>query len=172
VTTLTPKAMATVMTGNASCAKGNDVANDATADNAYPLHGKITWTFNETYTDLITAAAKPYKMQAMVSFLGFSPTIQDVVDVGGIVLSGVNAGAVVSGQVWYDAVAKTGGASGYNTGYELDLLGSAKCEDDPAGPPGAALNNANILQVLAGGGASTPSLLGSVTPGLSFDFGE
>jgi hypothetical protein len=175
VTGLTPKAQATSITGNASCAQGNDVPNDATVANAYALHGKITWTFNQTYNDLITALPKPYKMQAMVTVLGFNPTPPgDSIDVGGIVLSGVNAGAMVSGGVWFDPVLKTGGATGYNTGYELDLAAAAGCADDPASPtpPGAALNDANIGIVLSGTGATTPSLLGTVRNGLSFDFGE
>jgi len=172
VTGLTAKAQATSITGNASCAQGNDIANDATAANAYALHGKITWTFNQTYNDLLTNLPKPYKMQAMVSVLGFSQVNADAIDVGGIVLSGVNAGATVSGGVWFDPVLKTGGASGYNTGYELDLAAAAGCADDPVGPPGAALNDANIGTVLSGSGATSPSLLGSVVNGLSFDFGE
>jgi hypothetical protein len=175
VTGLTAKAQATVITGNASCAQGNDVPNDATAANAYTLHGKVTWTFNQTYTDLITLAVKPYKMQAMISVLGFNPTPPgDSIDIGGIVLSGVNAGASVSGGVWFDPVIKTGGASGYNTGYELDLASAAGCADDPASPtpPGSALDDANIGIVLSGSGAATPSLLGTVRPGFSFDFGE
>jgi hypothetical protein len=178
---LTAKSMAVSITGNASCAQDApaspgpatfDIENDATKNNAYPLHGKITWTFNETYNDLITALPKPYKMQAMVQVLGFSDTLVDVIDVGGTVLTGVNAGAAASGSVWFDPVAKTGGNTGYNTGYEIDLFTAVGCQDDPAVGPGATVDNANLLQVLSGGGASTPSLLGSVTGGIDFSFGE
>jgi hypothetical protein len=166
---LTAKAEAISFLGNTSCANGaTAVAADATAANAYPPNGKITWTFNQTYVDLTTALVHPYKMQADVALLGFNPTPgPDVVDVGGIVLTGLNAGATVSGSIWEDPVALTHGASGYNTGYELDLATAAGCAD---GTP----NNANILIVLSGGGgASATSLLGSNLPNsLSFDFGE
>jgi hypothetical protein len=168
VSGLTAKSAAVSITGNASCASdAPNMAIDATAANAYPLHGKITWTFNQTYVDLITAFVKPYKMQVMVQVLGFNPGFLDVIDVGGIVLSGVNAGAAVSGQVWFDPVAKTGGATGYNTGYEIDLVNASGCAD--AVP---VAGNANITKVLSGSGLATPSLLGSAVPGLSFDFGE
>jgi hypothetical protein len=164
------------LTGNASCASGaTAVAADATAASAYPLNGKLTWTFTQTYTDLITAKIKPYKMQAALSLLGFDPVLPDVVNLGGQVLTGVNAGALLAttasgpspSNIWEDPVSKTGGASGYNTGYELDLASAVGCADGTAG-------NANILQVLSGGGgASSTSLLGSApTNGLIFEFGE
>jgi ribosomal protein S28E/S33 len=178
---LTAKSAAVSITGNASCAQDApaspgpptfDVENDATAANAFPLSGKITWTFNETYVDLISLLVKPYKMQAMVEVLGFTGTVGDVIDVGGIVLSGVNAGAIVSGSVWFDPVAKTGGASGYNTGYEIDLGSAVGCQDDLTAGPDPNVNNANIGTVLSGGGPATLSLLGSSTAGLQFDMGE
>jgi hypothetical protein len=167
ISTLTPKSQAVSLTGNASCANGPTAeAADATAALAYPLNGKITWTFTQTYTDLITAKAKPYKMQAGVAALGFNPAGPDVLDIGGIVLSGVNAGAAVTGNIWEDPVAKTGGATGYNTGYELDLAAAVGCADGTAG-------NANLTQVLSGGGGSSAtSLLGSSATGLAFAFGE
>jgi len=153
--------------GNSGCANGaTAVAADATANDAYPLNGKITQKWAATYTDLIKLIPKNFTSQAAVSLLGFNPVGPDVVDVGGIVLTGVNAGANVSGNIWEDPVAKTGGASGFNTGYELDLASAAGCAD---GTP----NNANILIVLSGGGgASATSLLGSTTTGLSFKTGE
>jgi hypothetical protein len=164
---LTPKSQAVSLKGNASCASGATAeAADASAAAAYPLNGKITWTFNETYTDLITAKVKPYKMQAGIAALGFNPAGPDVLDIGGLVLSGVNAGAAVLGNIWEDPVAKTGGATGYNTGYELDAAPALGCVDGTAG-------NANILQVLSGGGGSSAtSLLGSTAAGLAFQFGE
>jgi hypothetical protein len=168
---VTGKSQAVVLTGNGTCATGDGVDDDANAANAWPINGKITWTFNETYTDMISLGIKPYKMQADVAILGFNPGFLDVVDVGGITLSGINVGTQVSGQIWEDPVAKTGGASGFNTGYELDLLSAAGCADNTPG-------NANILQVLSGGGNlngddSSTSLLGSVgVSGLSFDAGE
>jgi hypothetical protein len=165
--TLTPKSQAAALSGNASCASGATAqAADASAAAAYPLNGKITWTFTQTYTDLITAGTKPFKMQADVAALGFNPAGPDVLDLGGIVLSGINAGAQVSGNIWEDPVAKTGGATGYNTGYELDAAPALGCVD---GTP----NNANIAQVLSGGGGATAtSLLGSSATGLVFSFGE
>jgi hypothetical protein len=166
--TLTPKAQTTALLGNLSCANGAAaVAADATAATAYPGNGKITWTFTQTYNDVITGLPKPFKMQADVALLGFNAGLGvDVVDVGGIVLSGVNAGAAVSGNIWEDPVALTHGASGYNTGYELDLVSAGGCADGTA-------SNANILQVLSGGGGtSATSPLGGTANGLSFDFGE
>jgi hypothetical protein len=93
---LHPKSAASSLLGNASCANGATAqAVDATKANVYPLNGKITWTFNETYNDLTNGAPKPYKMQADIGLLGFVPGSLDVVDVGGIVLSGANVGASV-----------------------------------------------------------------------------
>lgn len=153
--------------GNASCANGAAaVAVDATVADAYPLTGKITQKWTSTFTDLLTASPKNYASQSAITLLGFNPTLPDVVDVGGLVLSGVNAGANVSGDIWEDPVAKTGGASGYNTGYELDLASAAGCAD-------TTVNNANLAIVLSGGGgASGTSLLGSTTSGLTFKTGE
>jgi hypothetical protein len=84
----------------------------------------------------------------------------------------VNAGAMVSGGVWFDPVAKTGGASGYNTGYEIDLSSAVGCQDDATVGPDPNVDNANITTVLSGGGPSTLSLLGSSTPGLQFTMGS
>jgi hypothetical protein len=153
--------------GNATCANGATAqAVDATAADAYPLTGKITQKWTATYTDLLNLATKNYASQSAISLLGFDPVLPDVVDVGGTVLTGVNAGAAVSGNIWEDPVAKTGGATGYNTGYELDLASAAGCADGTAG-------NANLTIVLSGGGgASSNSLLNSPTNGLSFDSGE
>jgi hypothetical protein len=175
VSGLTAKAQATALLGNATCAQAPEV--DPNANDAYPLNGKITWTFNQTYNDLATGLPKPFKMQADIALLGIAQHGDgaDVVEVGGIVLSGVNAGAALAtfathgsfkSSIWEDPVAKTGGASGYNTGYELDLGPAVGCVD---GTP----NTANILQVLTGGGgASANSLLGDSANGLLFAFGE
>ena len=168
LSTLTPLSQATSLLGNSGCANGATAqAVDATAADAYPLNGKVTWKFSQTYVDLLTAAPKNFTMQAGVTLLGFNPGLgPDVVDLGGVVLTGVNAGANVGGNIWEDPVAKTGGASGYNTGYELDLAGAAGCADGTSG-------NANITIVLSGGGgASATSLLGSATTGLTFTTGE
>lgn len=165
---LTPKAQAVSLLGNASCASGaSAIAADATAAFQWPLNGKITWTMTQTYADLVTTLVHPYKIQAGVVLLGFNPGFQDVVDVGGLILTGLAPGASVTGQIWEDPVSKTGGASGYNTGYELDLTNALGCAD---GTP----NNASIAQVLSGGGgASNTSLLGSSpVNGLSFTVGE
>ncbi|HET7740358.1 MAG TPA: hypothetical protein VFL67_06920 [Mycobacterium sp.] len=181
-----PTAQATSLLGNATCAQGGDTALDTAAtDNAWPLNGKITWTFaNNTYTDPITSKVKKYTMQADVALLGIAANGDgaDVVSLGGIVLSGVNSGAMLatfanSGafhtSIWEDPVSKTGGASGFNTGYELDLASAAGCADGNAGGETATQGNANILQVLTGGGgASATSLLGSSANGLVFVDGQ
>jgi len=175
---LTPKAQATALLGNATCAQGPDAVNDTAnaAANAYPLTGKITWTFNQTYFDPVANATKPYKMQAAVSLIGIAVNgdAADVVSLGGIVLSGVNAGATLATfataganhtSIWEDPVSKTGGTSGYNTGYEFDALAGIGCQD---GTP----NTANLTQVLAGGGPGVPSLINSNANGLIFEFGQ
>jgi hypothetical protein len=182
---LTPKAAAVSLLGNASCAQDApaspgpatfDKENDATANNAYPLQGKITWTFNETYNNLTTGLPSPYKMQADVTVIGFStnPATPDVINIGGTVLTGVNAGAKVSGSVWFDPVLKDGGSGGYNTGYDIDLASAVGCQDDASAglpPSDPSVNDANLTTVLSGSGSTTPSILGSVVPGLSFSFG-
>ncbi len=105
-------------------------------------------------------------MQAAISLVGLSPTQADVANISGIVLSGLNPGAALNGGVWEDPVALTHGATGYNTGYELDLTSAAGCADGTA-------NNATIAQVLSGGGsAATPSLLGTVTTPIVFTVGQ
>jgi hypothetical protein len=173
-TKLTGKSEAISLLGNASCASGADaVAADANVANAWPLNGKITWTFNETYTDIISLGIKPYKMQADVSILGFStdPATPDIVNVSGIVLTGTFVGAQVDGHVWEDPVAKTGGPTGYNTGYELDVSNALGCATADPG-------DANITQVLAGGGNvggadSSTSLLNTLNvDGLHFQVGQ
>ncbi len=149
------------LSGAASCANGATAqAADATAANAYPLNGKLTDKFSEII------AGKNAQIASYISALGFNPGGPDLLDVGGIVTKGVDVGAQVSGTIWEDPVMKTGGATGYNTGYELDLTDALGCAD---GTP----NNATIAIVLSGGGGSTAtSLLGSSAPGVSFSFGE
>jgi len=163
VSPLTPKAEAASLLGNASCANGaTAVAADATAAAQWPLNGKITYTMTQ-----LNALGKPYAIQADIEGLGFDAVAgPDVLDIGGIVLKGAAAGAIVSGDIWFDPVAKTGGPTGYNTGYELDLGQALGCAD---GTP----NNATIGTVLVGGGgASTSSLLGSSASGPVFSLGE
>jgi len=160
---LNPKAEAASLLGNASCANGaTAVAADATAAAAWPLNGKITWTMTQ-----LNALGKPFAIQADVQALGFNAAAgPDVLDIGGIVLKGAAVGASVTGNIWFDPVAKTGGPTGYNTGYELDLAQALGCAD---GTP----NNATIGTILSGGGgASSTSLLGSSATGAQFSLGE
>jgi len=159
---LTPKAEAASLLGNASCAEGATAqAADATAAAAWPLSGKVTWKMNE-----LNALGQPWAIQAYVQVLGLSPSGPDVYDVGGIVAKGAAVGATVSGSIWEDPVINTGGASGYNTGYELDLSNALACAD---GIPA----NASVSTILSGGGGATSvSLLGSVATGLEFSLGE
>jgi len=182
---LTAKAQATALLGNASCGQGADQTGDTNyTTHNYPLTGKVTWTFNETYLDPIANATKPYKMQADVSITGIGANGDgpDVVSAAGIVLSGVNAGATLAtfatagaahSSIWEDPVSKTGGASGYNTGYEFDLATAAGCADGVTGTETGTVGNANITQVLTGGGgASTNSLFGGTANGFIFEFGQ
>jgi len=182
---LTAKAEATALLGNASCGQGADQTGDTNyTSHTWPLTGKVTWTFNETYFDPIAAVTKPYKMQAAVSIIGIGANGDgvDVISVGGIVLSGVNSGATLAtfataganhSSIWEDPVAKTGGATGYNTGYELDLGSAAGCADGLQPGETGTVGNANITQVLTGGGGtSTTSLLSSPANGLIFEDGQ
>jgi hypothetical protein len=107
---LTPRSAAISLLGNASCSFGaTPQAADATAAEGFPPSGKITWTFFDTYLDLISALPRQYKMQAYVQQLGLNPSyIGDVVDIGGVVTSGVDVGATVSGSIWEDPVVKGG----------------------------------------------------------------
>jgi hypothetical protein len=157
-----PKALAASLVGNASCAAPADDPNSAAA---WPLNGKMTFTMTETYTDGVTAKVKPYSIQTDVSVLG-PGAAPDVLNVGGIVLKGLAAGAIVSGSVWQDPVAKTGGTTGYNTGYELNLSAAIGCGDSTP-------NNASIATTMYGGGAgSSTSLTGSTAEGVKFTLGE
>jgi len=162
VSPLTPKAIAGKLLGNIGCASGATAeAVDATNAAAWPLSGKIVWTMTQ-----LNDLAKPYQIQGQVGVLGFDPTQQDVIDVGGIVLKGPAFSATITGSVWFDPVSFTGGPGGYNTGWELDLTNAAGCAD---GTP----NNASITQVLSGGGgASATSLLGGTAAGINFSLGE
>jgi len=156
------KSIAAKLVGNASCANGATAqAADATAAAAWPLNGKITYTGTTT-----NALAKPWQIQADIVALGFDPAQLDVLDIGGIVLKGAAVGATVGGSIWFDPVAKTGGPTGYNTGYEVDIASAAGCAD---GTP----NNATLTNVLiGGGGASTNSLIGGTAAGLTFSLGQ
>jgi hypothetical protein len=171
---LHPKIEAISLLGNTGCASGaGAVAVDGNAANAWPEAGTVTFTFTETYTDIVTAAVKNYQMKSNISLLGFNPTYApDTVDLGGVnVNSGVGAGLTVTGSVWEDPVKK--GTDGppttdiYNTGYVLDLGNAIGCADGTAG-------NATIAQVLSGGGgASQNSPLGTTgVPGIAFQTGE
>ncbi len=158
VSPLTPKAEAASLLGNASCASA---ANDPNSAAAWPLNGKITWTMTQL-NDLL----KPYQIQADVQIMGFDPAGPDVVDLGGIVLKGVAVGATVSGNIWEDPVTLTGGTSGYNTGWTLDLTNALGCGDATPG-------NASISTIMSGGGGGTAtSLLGSSATGVAFSLGE
>jgi hypothetical protein len=158
LTTLTPKSTALSVSGNASCASA---ADDPNAAAAWPLNGKITWTMRE-----LDDRGKAYQIQAAISIAGSDEAAPDVVDVQGIVLKGPGVGALVGGTVWEDPVSKTGGGTGYNTGYELDLANATGCSDATPG-------NATISTImLGGGGASSTSLLGSTATGITFTLGE
>jgi len=160
---VTPKALASKLVGNASCAAP---ADDPLSAAAWPLNGKMTFTMTQQYTDLVTAKVKPYQIQADIAFLGTGAGGPDTVDVAGIVLKGLAVGANVSGSLWQDPVLQTGGTSGYNTGYTLVLSNAVGCAD-------ATPSNATISQVMFGGGdGSSTSLLGSTADGLKFTLGQ
>jgi hypothetical protein len=172
--TVTPKAQAAKLVGNASCASGATAqAVDATAATAYPLNGKITYTMTQT-----DANSKPLVIQGYVAALGFNTNPShngglggDVLDLGGIVAKGIVVGATMAGTIWEDPavkLAKTDPAQpgAYNTGYGLDLTGAGGCVDGTAG-------NASIPTVLTGGGGtSSASLLGDTAGGLTLSFAE
>jgi hypothetical protein len=162
---LHPKAVTLSLLGNASCAPP---AQDPNVSQAWALNGKVTWTMTEQYTDLLSGIVKSYKIQAGIAILGVGENGNgpDVADVGGIVLTGLAPGAIVRGNLWQDPVVKTGGTSGYNTGYELDLANAAACAD---GIPGNALVKKLLI---GGGGTSGTSLVGSSTEGVKFEIGQ
>jgi hypothetical protein len=170
--TLTPKSEVVSLSGDASCANGAAAqAVDATAANAYPMNGKITWTFIQTYTDLVTGLPTHYKMQADVAVLGLASSTFDVFNVGGIVVSGADAGATIGGNIWEDPVGLVLpheiGPTLYNTGYALDVNnGVLNCED---GTPGNVLI---VTEMISGGGTHAVSPLGSTATGLTFQFGQ
>jgi hypothetical protein len=168
VSPLTPKAMAASLIGNTGCAQGAAIPVDATAAAAWSPSGKITVTMTQT-----NALAKPWQIQADISFLGSDPSqpTGDVIDVGGIVLKGAAFGAAVSGSIWQaPATLLPKGDPGqpgvYNTGYGLDLVSALGCADATPG-------NATIGTTLfGGGGSSANSPLGSVAQGLIFSLGQ
>lgn len=161
IAALTPKAVAGKLVGNASCYT-TDLGGDPNEADAWPLSGKIVFTGTQ-----LNDLGKPVQIQAQITVLGFDPVIADAVNVGGIVLKGPGVGATAGGQIWFDPVAKTGGATGYNTGYELDLGQALGCADETP-------NNAALAQVMVGGGGATStSLLGSEgISGITFSIGQ
>ena len=178
---LTPKAVASVLTGSASCGSGASAqAADATYASRYTLNGKITNTMNETYTEPVTNVVKPYKLQAFVSVLGFSASAgPDVIDLSGMVVLGVSVGSNVTGSLWEDpSVKSVTPDKGYqNSGYTpltalaaINALGG--CADGipnnvqmPGQPAGSG-----IPIVLVGDGSSPT--FGSSATGLAFTQGE
>jgi hypothetical protein len=164
------KLQAVALLGNPTCASGAAVAHDANAANAWPESGTVSFTFNETYNDLIGGALHNYTMKSNISLLGFNPANLDQVDLGGVnVNTGVGAGLTLTGSVWEDPVVKsdTDSTDIYNVGYELNIAQAIGCTDTTP-------NNAHIAQVESGGGGTTStSLLGSTgIPGISFQTGE
>jgi hypothetical protein len=174
---LHPKAIATKLTGFASCAQGDpnvvtDAAHfDATRAQAYPLNGKEILTMTE-----LDGLAKPWQIQTYVTIKGFKPGTQDVVEVTGIDIKGPSVGATVSGTLYEDPVSKYGSASnpgpvgpapakpwpsGY-TGYTLDIL-----TGNPLGCTNTTPGDVTLSQIQVGDGTS---LLGSATTGISFTF--
>jgi hypothetical protein len=159
---LTPKAVAGKLIGNAGCATGAGIAAYANAALQWPLSGKVTFTNTQ-----LTPNGKPAQIQLQLGVLGFDPIIQDAINLTGIVLKGGNVGADVTGQIWFNPVkADTTGGAGdlHDTGWELDLAAALGCQD-------AVVGNANIPQVVAGGG-SLVSGIGSVVPGIIFQVGQ
>jgi hypothetical protein len=169
---LHPKTIGVALLGNASCASGATAqAADANSAAAWPEAGTVSYTFSETYTDIITLGVHNYTMKSNISLLGFNPSFADVVDLGGVnVNSGVGAGLTVSGSVWEDPVVKNDSdvTDIYNVGYELNA-GAAfpGCFDGVVG-------NASIPQVESGGGGTTSTSLAGTTgvPGITFTAGE
>ena len=175
VASVTPtKVSAKLSSSGASCASDTTVGEDPTAGGtapaSYPLNGKLG--IKEGVNGVTT----------YVSILGFSPTAQDVVDIGGIVTKGDLVGAQVSGSLWEDPAVKdtvgdqaTGVAfpgedgdstakpkvaptiAGYeNSGYSLGVAGLialGACADGVANDLASAQS---ITTVLVGAG---PSLL-------------
>jgi hypothetical protein len=162
VSPLTPKAVAGKLIGNAGCATGPAaIAVDATAAAQWPLSGKVTFTMTQ-----LNSLAKPWQIQLQLGVLGFDTVVPDAINLTGLVLKGAAVGADVGGQIWFNpAVLAPVGTGHLDSGYDVDLASAVGCQD---GTP----NNASIVQVLAGGGVTTPSGLGSITPGILFSLGQ
>lgn len=167
--TLNPKAIASKLTGLASCATtGAPQGADANYANRFAISGKQVITMTQTDTLL-----KPWQIQTWVTIKGFDPAYLDIVDVTGIVIKGPSVGATVSGSLYEDPISKLGPtsnagpippkpwASGY-TGYALDIT-----TGNPLGCSDTTPGNANITQVQVGDGTS---LLGNPASGLSFTY--
>ena len=173
---LNPKAISSVLAGNASCASGASAkAADANNAWAYSLNGKITTTMSQ-----IKTGTTPWSTQGYISILGFSATAgPDVVDVTGIVVLGLSVGSNISGSLWENPALKAvtpdkgNGNSGYRALTALQAIsalgGCADGTPNNVQMPGAAPGS-GIPQVLVGDGASPT--FGSTATGLKFQQGE
>ncbi len=166
---VTPKAIASKLTGVSSCASGAiPVAADITYANRFAITGKQTVTMSQVDTLL-----KPFQIQAYVTIKGFVVGSLDVVEVTGLITKGPSVGATVSGQLYEDPISKLGPISpagpippnpkpaGY-TGYGLDII-----TGNPLGCTDGVPGNAAITLIEVGDGIS---MLGNPASGLSFSY--
>jgi len=170
---LTPVYMNASLTGNLSCANGSAAqAADGTASAGWWASGAMTWTMQQ-HDD----HGHPYRISALVTLTNpnFDTGPYDTVTVTGIVRSGVNFGATVSGTLWMDPVKLDSPFTlrALASSYSLDLTDAANCADPVA-------SNASVPFMMFGGGDGSPflqhdsssSLLGTTgVPGITFTMG-
>ena len=166
---LTPKAIASKLTGRASCAS-NPVATAADLNVAtrFALTGKQVVTMSQ-----VDGLLLPWQIQGYLTIKGFAGL--DVIAVTGLIVKGPSVGATVSGTLYFDPVSLLGPTSpagpalpvglrpaGY-TGYGLDIV-----TGNPIGCTDGIAGNAAISQIQVGDGTS---LLGTTgVTGLSFAY--
>ena len=137
------------LAGTASC-------NSASTDSSlYPLNGKLK----------LSNAAGTLATQGYIRVAGFDPVPgPDVIAVTGIITKGNGVGATINGEIGFDPIKKAlangeGGGPELKGQYYFDNGQVA----NPCGTP-----TGGSVGLIAGGDGLT--LLGSVAPGLSFNF--
>jgi hypothetical protein len=159
---LTPIAEHVSLLGNASCARGNGDPNTAIS---WPLSGKLIWTMQQTYTDLVTHIVKHYTVEAYVTISFGTNTSSDVVTVNGTVIAGLDYGASVTGSWFVDPAVKVGtGRPNWNgSGYVADGTMTTQCVDSIPG-------NADVLTAIWGSQNTGPAGNAATSAGLTFSW--
>jgi hypothetical protein len=140
---------------------------DTTDATEWPANGKLDITFADLNT-----AGKNQKLSAYVTIDGFTDpdddpeTPSDVVELHGLVIKGVAAGADVSGEVYFEPVFKDKTQTAFTPvyfGYQFDLSAGLGCTTPTQG-------DAEISAIQIGDGTSP--LLSLPASGISFSIGQ